>query len=57
MFDKPRIYLFSSTRLIDSIIHKHSCKIIYISYRLELSELYIIRITVTTFTNPGLIMV
>ena len=27
---KPRIYLFSPTRLINSMNHEHSCKILYI---------------------------
>ena len=30
MLGKPRIYLFSPTRLINSIIHEHSCKILYV---------------------------
>ena len=34
MLEKPRIYLFSQTRLINSIKHEHSCKIFYYMYRL-----------------------
>ena len=30
MLGKPHIYLFSSTRLINSIKHEHSCTIIYV---------------------------
>ena len=30
MLGKPRIYLVSSTRLINSIKHEHSCKILYL---------------------------
>ena len=29
MLDKPRIYLFSTTCLKNSIKHEHSCKILY----------------------------
>ena len=32
MLGKPRLYLLSSTRLINSIKHEHSCKIFYMSY-------------------------
>ena len=31
MLDKSRIYLFSPTRLINSIKHEYSCKILYLS--------------------------
>ena len=31
MFDKPRILSLSSTRLINSIKHEHSCKFLYFS--------------------------
>ena len=30
MLGKPRIYLFFPTRLINSIKHEHSCKILYL---------------------------
>ena len=33
MLDKSRIYLFSSTRLTDSIRFGHSCKVLYIHHR------------------------
>ena len=32
MLGKPRIYLFSSTRLINSKKHEHSCKILYLIF-------------------------
>ena len=40
MLSKPRILSLSSTRLINSIKHEHSCKILYILYCLFLAALW-----------------
>ena len=36
MLDNPRIYLFSSSRLVNALKHEHSCKIIYLLNRLDI---------------------
>ena len=47
MLDKPRILFFSPTRLINSIKHEHSCKILYV--QLLLSSFYLVNLYHSSF--------
>ena len=42
MLDKPRIYLFSPTRLINSIKHEHLCKILFIALICFLTKVHLV---------------